>query len=411
MMRSTEAYRILGLKPKASEKEIKKAYRKLAMKYHPDHNKARDAEEKFQEITMAYHFLLESGEDEGMQDYISRAQAADIIRSEREKVRKYAEKQRQKKQEAEAKFRASGLYDVLLLLRYFAQGLVLLFSLAAIIIPFVLAIVIEPVVLFATIYFVIIGAFLLWHIWGRRRTWFRLGKLNTTWDKLRKGIRMPEEKVSGDACCFSNKRKASGTAYTIELIKIMDIKVASFGALNHEAKFKKKIKKVVLPRSLKAQFWHRVSTCVKLGTILGFAFFFPVSSIIWRIITGIIAGGFLSAILLKIAGVRSKTSYLVTPALIVKGIVWLLSLLGISYFGPGFDIHLSGYIYLVLAGLLLLLDMLYDLFFGLLPFYKEMRKPVVKQGRVLSSLYEDGFQNYQELPVYSVLYPLMRWIF
>ncbi|CAG5107223.1 Oidioi.mRNA.OKI2018_I69.chr1.g3213.t1.cds [Oikopleura dioica] len=50
-------YDILGVEKSATTKEIKKAFRKLAMKYHPDKNKADDAEEKFREIAEAYETL------------------------------------------------------------------------------------------------------------------------------------------------------------------------------------------------------------------------------------------------------------------------------------------------------------------------------------------------------------------
>lgn len=43
-------YRILGVDKKASNKDIKKAFRKLAMQYHPDKNKDPKAEEKFRQI-------------------------------------------------------------------------------------------------------------------------------------------------------------------------------------------------------------------------------------------------------------------------------------------------------------------------------------------------------------------------
>jgi curved DNA-binding protein len=50
-------YETLELKDNASEAEIKKAYRKLARKYHPDVNKDPKAEEKFKEINAAYEIL------------------------------------------------------------------------------------------------------------------------------------------------------------------------------------------------------------------------------------------------------------------------------------------------------------------------------------------------------------------
>jgi curved DNA-binding protein len=51
-------YRVLGVSKKASKDEIKKAFRKLALKYHPDQNKDnKEAEEKFKKINEAYAVL------------------------------------------------------------------------------------------------------------------------------------------------------------------------------------------------------------------------------------------------------------------------------------------------------------------------------------------------------------------
>ncbi|KAI5060333.1 hypothetical protein GOP47_0024753 [Adiantum capillus-veneris] len=52
-------YDILGVPSTATERDIKRAYRKLALKFHPDVNKAPDAQEKFLSIKNAYQVLVD----------------------------------------------------------------------------------------------------------------------------------------------------------------------------------------------------------------------------------------------------------------------------------------------------------------------------------------------------------------
>jgi molecular chaperone DnaJ len=66
MAEKRDYYEVLGVSRNASKDEIKDAYRKLAMQYHPDRNKAPDAEEKFKEISEAYAAL---SDDEKRQQY------------------------------------------------------------------------------------------------------------------------------------------------------------------------------------------------------------------------------------------------------------------------------------------------------------------------------------------------------
>lgn len=88
------AYQILGLSRTATEDDIKKAYRKLAMKHHPD--REGGSEEKFKEVKEAYEYLLKMGDHVNMsnrpfgkksspfsgdtQDYWYRAKIDEILR-------------------------------------------------------------------------------------------------------------------------------------------------------------------------------------------------------------------------------------------------------------------------------------------------------------------------------------------
>jgi len=57
MTTKRDYYDILGISKSASQEEIKKAYRKLALQWHPDKNKSPEANEKFKEINEAYEVL------------------------------------------------------------------------------------------------------------------------------------------------------------------------------------------------------------------------------------------------------------------------------------------------------------------------------------------------------------------
>ncbi|MFO7933282.1 MAG: DnaJ domain-containing protein [Bacteroidales bacterium] len=411
-MPAKDYHKILGVSREASEKEIKSAYRKLALKYHPDRNRTSGSGEKFQEIKSAYEFLLaHSHHGTPETESFEEAMAREVMRRDRERRYRQAKARQKRKEEEDNYFNRPEWHDHLLVLRYLLHGFALLFSIAAVTIPVIIAIFINPASLAGTFFFILTGGFLMLYIYQKRRTWFRLGKLNATWKDVIGFFRMEGRHPSAESCHYAGSEKADGKSYRIELLKTIDIKVRSYGALDHDAKYKNKGRRVEIPRSARAHFFHRISTLVKGFAIIAFLIFFPVESFLWRFVAGMIAGGILSLIMLFTAGVRSKVTYLFTPSLIIKSLIWIFALCQVSEVGPGFNIQLTGYVYIVVAGLLFLLDMFFDLIMGLFPFYSRLFRPVIPQEPTLTQLYREGYQNYQELPIYSVLFPLYKWLF
>ena len=78
-MAKRDYYEVLGVNKGATPDQIKSAYRKLAVKHHPDKNKGdKAAEEKFKEASEAYHVLSNNERKQNkteMQDDVSRGNA------------------------------------------------------------------------------------------------------------------------------------------------------------------------------------------------------------------------------------------------------------------------------------------------------------------------------------------------
>ena len=69
MRMGKDYYKTLGLARSATNDDIKKAYRKMALKFHPDKNKSAGAEERFKEIAEAYEVLSDKKKREIYDQY------------------------------------------------------------------------------------------------------------------------------------------------------------------------------------------------------------------------------------------------------------------------------------------------------------------------------------------------------
>lgn len=78
---ATDYYNELGISKDASQQDIKKAYRKLAMKYHPDRNNGdKDAEEKFKRVSVAYDTLSDEHKRSGYDNPHTNPNIDDLFR-------------------------------------------------------------------------------------------------------------------------------------------------------------------------------------------------------------------------------------------------------------------------------------------------------------------------------------------
>jgi curved DNA-binding protein len=88
-MKYKDYYKIMGLDKKATPEEIKKAYRKLARKYHPDVSKEPNSEEKFKEVSEAYE-TLKDPEKRAAYDQLGNYQPGENFRPPPDWEKKYS---------------------------------------------------------------------------------------------------------------------------------------------------------------------------------------------------------------------------------------------------------------------------------------------------------------------------------
>jgi hypothetical protein len=129
-------YHVLELNPGASDIEIKKAYRRLARKYHPDVNPAPDAEDRFIEITEAYESLLEKKPYSAQFVFEHEEPVFDREEQRRERARQYARRRYEEFQQMTTEFREAWYYGPLKFIRYGIIYLLYVVALGMLLSPF-----------------------------------------------------------------------------------------------------------------------------------------------------------------------------------------------------------------------------------------------------------------------------------
>jgi curved DNA-binding protein CbpA len=407
-----EYFKILGLPRKAKPEEIKKAYRFLAKKYHPDVSKEPDATKKFLEITEAYEILsnqkvletlriISENEEERKRNYEYYKKVA------KEKARQAAEMRYEYLRKEHEAFQESGMYDLFLLLKYIGHFVLILVTVFFLAFPVYIGI---TTGFFGLFFFWIAGLFLVFYIIGKRKTYFNLGPFFYNFHDLKKLFYDEMGKATND-CEYCYDRKADSYPYKMGMLKVHGVQLNFVGALWHEARYNRSYKKISVPRCKKAFRIHIAITLVKFITIILALILLPFESRLWRFVGGIAGGGMLTAFILLLSHTRSKVSYLFTGNLIIRLILWLLLLIMLCDWNQFPDIQPGEYL---LGGVIFMLffqDIFVDIITKIMFKKINLGKPIIKQPAEIQKLFNQGYQNYLEIPVWSTLFPLFKWVF
>jgi len=411
-------YAVLQVSPNATRQDIQGSYRRLAKKYHPDVNKSADANEKFCEITEAYEFIMDHWTeqvgikaDERVQDkkyapHRDPDEYEEFKREVHERAQQQAKMRYEKFKQQHEAFQTSGINDIALLLKISVRLIAILLFLFLLILPLVMAIQyrwINVALILVTWPFAgIIG----WFIYENRKNYLIPGQFYYSVERIRHLF--TDVHPATQSCYFCPEQPADSVPYKVELFKLKDLKISTGGFRQHNVHYSNKNLSLLIPRSRKAFIIHTISSLIKVMALFCCLLLFPVSSIIWRLIFGMISGGILSTIVFLISGTKSKVSYIMSYGLIIRMILWVFCIVLVSRFSiKPFNIITTDSIQFVVTAIIIFDCLFMQLLDKVLR--RKSFRPVSRQYPELIQKMETGFMAYHDIPLISVIFPLFKW--
>ena len=246
------------------------------------------------------------------------------------------------------------------------------------------------------------------YIFQKRKSYFKIDSFYYTIADIKKIF--SEKRPSNQTCYYSVNQSANSLSYNLVLLKVKDIKLKYGGPMKHHVNYKNVYEEIKIPRSLKAFRIHTINTIIKILSVVLCLLVLKFDSILWRIIVGIFVGGIITQIILLLFKTRSNTSYLVSPILLIKLItwIWIIYLVSDVQIQSG-NIITQPSILIAIIGILFL-DAFLEQFLKIL-FGKRIIKPIIKQHMKITEKFENGYQVYNEIPIWTVVFPIYKWIF
>ncbi len=393
-------HKILGLKKDAGPDDIKRAYRQLAKKFHPDINKAPDAHDQFIKITEAYEILInrdlhefysfrETTRDNGFM----RAQYEKAREEARESAHRYARMKYEKFIQEQEAFKKSGWHDLILTLRYVLR--ILVFPIIAFLI--VMPLVSEEVSQHPSGYvmFWLLAFILILFVVNNWKTYLKIDDYYYRLSDIKKLISDSGKELQKD-CFYCPGQRAMAYPHKVSLFRVKNIQLKSYGGLyGRSAGISRSMKTIAIPRSKKAFTLHMASSLIKIAMLFLCVLLIqskPLANL--SIPAGVISGSILSWLFLRVFNTHPKVSYLLSYGMIIKIVIWVINL---YFFGT-------------YALILLFFDPMIEAILRQLS-GDRLFIPLLKQHPSLDKLFRKRYQIYLELPVWSVINPFFRWIF